>query len=141
MEFPSGERCKTIARRFTDELWDQHQLSVADEIISHEFVDNDPVPGQRAGLAGYKEMISNFRSAFPDLRVRNEDVIVEANKIAIRWRARGTHQGPLMNIPPTGKEVELRGMDILRVEERKIVERWGEFDVFGMMSQLGVIAQ
>ncbi len=80
-------------------------------------------------------------SAFPDLRVKNEDVIVEEDKVAVRWTARGTHNGQLMNIPPTGKQVTLKGIDILRIDNGRIAERWGEFDALGMLSQLGVIPQ
>ena len=116
-------------------------MSVADEIIAPDFIDHDPVSGQGSGLEGYKEMVGAFRAAFPDLRVRNEDVIAEGDKVAVRWTARGTHGGALMDIPPTGRQVTLKGVDVLRIERGKIVERWGEFDALGMLQQLGVIGQ
>ena len=130
---------KSIADRFTEDLWDRGNLNIADEILSASFVDHDPVQGQTPGMEGYKQMVGAFRSAFPDLRVRNEDVIEEGNKVVVRWTANGTHNGQLMQIPPTGKKVSLKGVDILRIENDKIVERWGEFDALGMLSQLGVI--
>ena len=136
-----SENGRTIARRFTEDLWDKGQLPVADEIIAADFVDHDPVSGQRSGLDGYKEMVGAFRAAFPDLRVKNEDVIVEGDKVVARWTARGTHSGALMNIPPTGRQVTLKGVDILRIEGGKIAERWGEFDALGMLQQLGVVPQ
>ena len=132
---------KTVARRFTEDLWDKGQFAVADEIIAPDFVDHDPVSGQRPGLAGYKEMVGAFRNAFPDLRVKNEDVIAEGDKVVARWTARGTQTGPLMNIPSTGRQVTLKGIDVLRIEGGKIMERWGEFDALGMLRQLGVIPQ
>ncbi|MDP9229329.1 MAG: ester cyclase [Bacteroidota bacterium] len=130
---------KSIAGRFTEDLWDRGNLNIADELLSASFVDHDPVQGQAPGLEGYKQMVGAFRSAFPDLRVRNEDVIKEGNKMVVRWTANGTHNGQLMQIPPTNKKVSLKGIDILRIENDKIVERWGEFDALGMLSQLGVI--
>ena len=130
---------KSIAGRFTEDLWDRGNLNITDEILSAGFVDHDPVQGQAPGLEGYKQMVGAFRSAFPDLRVRNEDVIEVGNKVVVRWTANGTHNGQLMQIPPTGKKVSLKGIDILRIENDKIVERWGEFDALGMLSQLGVI--
>ncbi len=130
---------KSIADRFTEDLWDRGNLNIADEILSASFVDHDFVQGQTPGMEGYKQMVGAFRSAFPDLRVRNEDVIEEGNKVVVRWTANGTHNGQLMQIPPTGKKVSLKGVDILRIENDKIVERWGEFDALGMLSQLGVI--
>ena len=138
----SVEEGRRIARQFTEELWDKGELSVADRILSSDFADHDPVSGQRPGRDGYKEMISLFRTAFPDLRVKNEDVIVEAggDKVVVRWAAHGTNTGPFLHMAPTGREVDLKGVDILRIFDGKIAERWGEFDALGMMSQLGVIA-
>ena len=141
MTSTTSENGKAIARRFTEDLWDKGVLSVADEIIAPDFVDHDPVSGQRPGPGGYKEMVGAFRAAFPDLRVKNEDVIPEGDKVVARWTARGTHNGALMNIPPTGRQVTLKGVDVLRIEGGKIVERWGEFDALGMLRQLGVIPQ
>lgn len=130
-----------IAVNFTEELWDKGNLKIADEIFSKDFIDHDPVTGQLPGIEGYKLMVTDFRNAFPDLRVKNEDVIVEGNKVVVRWTAQGKHSGQLMNIPPTNKQVTLKGVDILLVENNKIIERWGEYDALGMLSQLGVLPQ
>jgi steroid delta-isomerase-like uncharacterized protein len=130
-----------IALNFTEEIWDKGNLKIADEILSKDFIDHDPVTGQLPGIEGYKQMVTEFRNAFPDLRVKNEDVIVEGDKVVVRWTAQGKQSGQLMNIPPTNKQVTLKGVDILLVENNKIIERWGEFDALGMLSQLGVLPQ
>ncbi len=139
----SPESARDVARRFTEELWDRGDLTVADELLSPDFVDHDPVSGQGPGRDGYKEMVGLFRTAFPDLHVRNEDVIlgVEGDKVVLRWSARGTNTGDFLSMAPTGREVALKGVDILRVSDGKIIERWGEFDSLGMLHQLGVIAR
>jgi steroid delta-isomerase-like uncharacterized protein len=108
-------------------------------MLSDDFVDHDPAPGQGPGRNGYAQMAAAFFSAFPDLRVQNHDVIVEGDKAVARWTADGTHRGELMGIPATGKRVRLKGIDVIRATNGKIVERWGEFDALGMMQQLGVI--
>jgi len=136
----TGKKNK-IAVNFTEEIWDKGNLKIADEILSKDFIDHDPVTGQLPGIEGYKQMVTGFRNAFPDLRVKNEDVIVEGDKVVVRWTAQGKHSGQLMNIPPTNKQVTLKGVDILLVENNKITERWGEFDALGMLSQLGVLPQ
>jgi steroid delta-isomerase-like uncharacterized protein len=130
---------KELARRFTEDSWDKRSVAVLNEILSSQFVDHDAVPGQGPGREGYTQMAGSFFTAFPDLRVRNEDVFAEGDKAVLRWTAEGTHRGELMGIPATGRRVRLKGMDIIRVADDKIVERWGEFDALGMMQQLGVV--
>ena len=130
---------REIARRFTEDGWDKRDARALGEMLSNHFVDHDPVPGQSPGGDGYAQMAAAFFGAFPDLRVQNHDVIVEGDKAVARWTANGTHRGELMGIPATGKRVSLKGLDILRVANGKIVERWGEFDALGMMQQLGAI--
>lgn len=70
-----------------------------------------------------------------------EDLLAEGDKVVDRWTARGTHPGELIGIPPTGKEVTITGMDILRISNGKIAEIWHQEDMLGMMQQLGVIPQ
>jgi steroid delta-isomerase-like uncharacterized protein len=131
---------REIARRFTEECWDRNDVSVLDDIMAADFDDHDPAPGQGPGRDGYKQVTAQYFSAFSDFRVRNEDVIAEEDKAVLRWTARGRHTGPLMGMPPTGKDVTLRGIDIIRVDDRgRIVERWGEFDLFGLLTQLGAL--
>ena len=69
-----------IAVNFTEEIWDKGNLKIADEILSKDFIDHDTVTGQLPGIEGYKQMVTEFRNAFPDLKVKNEDVIVEGDK-------------------------------------------------------------
>ena len=131
---------KEVADLFI-ELWDKGDPNVADEIFLPDFIDHDPAPGQGPGIEGHKQILAAYKSAFPDLRVRSEDIIEDENqnKVALRWTGQGTHSGELMQIPATGKKVTLKGMDVLRIENGKIAERWAEFDALGMLTQLGVI--
>ncbi|MDP9176769.1 MAG: ester cyclase [Gemmatimonadota bacterium] len=132
------DQSREVARRFTEEVW-RGQLDALDGLLDGEFTDHDPQPGQRPGPEGYKQMAADFFRAFPDLRASNQDVIAEGDKLVVRWNAEATHTGELMGIAPTGKQVRLRGIEILRIRDGRIVERWGEFDAMGMMQQLGVI--
>ena len=80
-----------------------------------------------------------FKAAFPDMHLHIEDEIAEGDKITIRFTGHGTHRGELMGIPATGKEVNFAGISIARIAGGKIMERWEEFDMMGMMVQLGVV--
>jgi predicted ester cyclase len=135
-----SEENKAISRRLYEELVSQGNLSVADELVAAGFVDHNPTgPGFATGPEGIKQVFTMFRSAFPDLQFTIEDQVAEGDKVVSRLTARGTHQGELMGIPPTGKTVTIGVVDILRIDGGKIVERWGEADLLGMMQQIGVV--
>jgi predicted ester cyclase len=80
-----------------------------------------------------------MKQAFPDAMVIPEAMVAEGDKVAVRFTVRGTHRGEFMGIAPTGKEVVVQGMDINRMANGKIVERWGIADSLSMLQQLGVI--
>jgi predicted ester cyclase len=77
--------------------------------------------------------------AFPDLNITIEDQIAEGDKVVTRWVGRGTQQGELQGIPPTGKQATTSGIAIDRIVSGKLVETWDQFDALGMMQQLGVV--
>jgi predicted ester cyclase len=84
-------------------------------------------------------VVGTFRGAFPDLKGTPEDQIAEGDKVVMRWTARGTHQGELQGIPPTGRRVTVTGIVISRAAEGKLVESWEVYDALGMMRQLGLV--
>ncbi len=130
---------KTIARRFNEDVWGRGDQAALEELLDPDFVDHDALPGQGPGREGHKQILAAFRSAFPDLNVTTEDIVAEGEKVVSRWTARGTHQGELLGIAPTGNGVTIKGIDVLRVAEGRIVERWAQFNDLEMMQQLGVV--
>jgi steroid delta-isomerase-like uncharacterized protein len=85
-----------------------------------------------------KRVLAMMNSAFPDLRVDQADSVTEGDKVAFRWIMSGTHQGELMGIAPTGERIVVMGMDIVRIVDGEILDYWGEFDVIGLLRQLGI---
>jgi predicted ester cyclase len=138
----SAEENKAMVRRFVEEVWNKGNVGVIDEIGSPDWVEHDPDrPEELRGLGDAKRRVEEVRSAFPDLYVTLEDLIAEGEKVVSRWRARGTHQGELLGIPPTGRQVEFTGMRIQRISGGKFVETWHQPDTLGMMRQLGLISE
>ncbi len=88
---------------------------------------------------GEKQYIVLFHAAFPDAHITLEDTIAEEDKVASRWILRGTHQGELRGVPPTGKQVTVTEIGINRIAGGKFEESWVNFDVLGLLQQLGVI--
>jgi len=130
---------RALLEQHTEEVWNRGNLDAVGEFISEDYVEHDPsVRDQFRGPEGYRRNVEEFLSAFPDLTVTIEDSIVEGDKIAMRQRFRGTHEGEFMGIEPTGKRVESTSFVMCRIEGDKIAETWVETDVIGLLEQLGV---
>jgi steroid delta-isomerase-like uncharacterized protein len=132
------ERLGGIAQRWIEQGWQKGDASMVDELHAADFVDHDAA-GRAADRAGFKAGILELYAAFPDLYAVIEDLVVDAaaGKVAVRWSATGTHRGAFMGVPPTGRRIIFRGIEIIRVEDERIVERWGEWDGIDLLRQLG----
>ena len=136
----SAEENKAVVRRFFEELLSTDNLAVADEILSPDFHFYFAGSSDPMGLESYKEFLMARRAAFPDRRFVVEDMIAEGDKVSARFTMRGTHKGELRGIAPTGREVTMTGIDMIRLSEGKMVEDRVEVDQLGMMQRLGAIA-
>jgi predicted ester cyclase len=117
-------------RREQQELWNHTgNLDAAQELFASE----------QAEAA--RQQAADFRQGFPDVVSTLEDLIAEGDKVVARWRARATHQGEYMGVPPTGKEVEFTGISVYRIEGGRIAESWTIEDELGLMRQIGVVAE
>ena len=90
------------------------------------------------GVGPWKELISGLLRAFPDLHLTIEDQLVQGDRVAFRWRASGTHTGPLGAAPATGKSIRLDGLILDRVADGRVQERWEQWDQSLMLQQLGL---
>ena len=135
----SSEQNKAIVRRLFEEPW-KGNLEVVDELIASDYVGHDPAnPEPLRGPESVKEFISTYRAAFPDSRITVEQQLAEGDLVATRWSGRGTHEGELMGIQPTGKQVTISGLTISRLVGGKVVEEFQNWDNFGMLQQLDAI--
>jgi steroid delta-isomerase-like uncharacterized protein len=133
---------KAVAKRFFD-AWNARDLDAFDEIIAPDAEDHDPQNPfhEMRGPAGARRLAEMYHSAFSDSRFEVREQIAEGDFVATRWTGKGTHDGELMGIPPTGKSVDVAGITIDRIADGKIVESWGCFDALGMMQQVGAIPE
>jgi predicted ester cyclase len=126
-----------MVRRYIREVWNKGKLDVIDELFHPECVD-PALPELPPGPEGVKLTVSMYRSAFPNMYVFVQDTIAEEDVTAIRFTMAGTNRGAFMQIPPTGKDVEVGGCAIFHFVDGKIIERWHEVDLLGLMGQLGM---
>lgn len=95
--------------------------------------------GVEPGLEGIRRFYEAFWAAFPGSRIALEEVVSEGDEVAAHFTLRATHEGEFNGIPPTGKQVVVTGITILRFADGKCVERWNQADFLGLLQQLGVI--
>lgn len=134
------ERNEEIIRRFVREIVNAGNYDVADDLFAEDYVRHDPtVPEEKRGPEGFKETVEAFRSAFPDVEMTLHEVFADGEYVAFRATEIGTHEGEFMGIEPTGRRVEMEGTVIHRLEDGKVAETWAQFDVLGLLRQLGAI--
>ena len=115
----STEKNKALVRHFFEEVLNQGKLALIDELHVPDFVYHN-ASRTIHGLESFKQYLSMLLTAFPDLHVTIEDMIGEGDRVVVRFTFRGTHQGDLRGIPPTGKQVAVRGIDILCAANGKV---------------------
>lgn len=133
-----SEANKATFRRLFEEGVNEGDMAVVDEIVDATFTYHGS--GQElSGPDGLKQLIGMYRTAFPDIELTIEDQVAEGDKVVTRWTGRGTHEGELQGIAPTGKQITVTGISTTRYAGGKIAEEWEIIDQLGMLQQLGVV--
>lgn len=134
------EQNKKIARQVFEEIQSQGKTDLVDQIVANDYLGHTPSRDFH-GPEGVKQLEAMVRSAFPDLRVTVEEQVAEGDKVATRWTFRGTQQGEFQGIPPTHKQVTMKGITIFRIANGKLIEGWNRPDMLGMLQQLGALPE
>ena len=136
-----SEDNKATHRRFFD-AWNEGTPDALDQLMSADAVDHDGYNAFAAeGREGLKKLIMMYREAFPDIHFEVEEQLAEGEMVATRWTATGTHEGELMGIAPSLKQVTVTGITIDRFDEGKITETWTNWDTLGLMQSIGAVPQ
>jgi steroid delta-isomerase-like uncharacterized protein len=136
------EANKTIVSEFIQALFTKGDLNAVDKYLAEDFVNNDPPFGASADREGMRSACALFRSVFPDWHTDLHLLVAEGDIVVERFTATGTHTGtPIMGVAPSGQTVTLPGINIFRLRDGRITERWGRLDDLGFRRQLGVSDQ
>ena len=127
---------KNLIRTFVEEVINQGRLERADDLVAVDFLELDPLPGQRQGREGLKQVIAAMRAAFPDIHWAVDEMVAEGDKVFSRFTWSGTHRGEFLGISPTGKQIKVAGMVLDRVGAGKMTESRILMDGLSMMRQL-----
>ena len=140
----SAEENKRLAREGI-RIWTTGDFDAADEIYAPDYVNHQhhhpDDPRDLHGVEAMKTFAAEFRQAFPDFLDSIDIQLAEGDMVATRFTSRGTHRGMFLGVEPTNKELTWTGITIDRIsDEGKIVESWTNWDMMGMMEQLGVVS-
>ncbi len=136
------ERNKALVLQMYEEVWNKGNLDFINTAVSPDFRDHPPrrffdVPIR--GREALFEAATHFRGAMPDFHDNMIQIVAERDRVIYLGRITGTQTNDFFQFKATGKTVSVLGINDFRIENGKIVERWGIFDVMGMMMQLGLI--
>ena len=130
---------KTLVRRFFDEAYNGRNRGFLQEVYAEGANPDAAAHGGLPGAAGAERYLETFLTAFPDLRIEILDLVAEFDVVCCRYIGRGTHTGPLLHLPPTGRAAAMEGLAYFRFAEGRIVESVNRYDAVGLAQQLGLL--
>jgi steroid delta-isomerase-like uncharacterized protein len=125
-----------------NQAWNSHDIQRVLNFYSPDYIGSDV--GRAAllhGHAGLQAMLETYWEAFPDLQFVVTHTVTQGSRVVIVWVAEGTHQGPIMNIPPTRHKVEVRGVSLIEVEDGLVVRGEHIWDLAGMLRHMGLLPE
>lgn len=129
---------RLIYHRLMNAVWQNGDLSALDLYIGAGTLDYSPIGTPEPGTASFAGIVMMFRSALSNVELAHSDM-AEGNLVTHFWRISGHHdKAPLFGVMPTNKEIVLTGTSTVEVTGDKIVSRWAQLDIFGLMVQLGI---
>lgn len=132
-----------VAQLVTDllEAWNAHDIERMAAFYAPDYEGIDIAQAQpQRGPEERCRVLASYVRAFPDLYFTGE-MIAQGNRVALIWTMRGTHRGTLMHIPPTGREVDVRGVSVLTVEDGKVVRGLNIWDMAGLLRALKLLPE
>lgn len=129
---------ETLARRFFEELCNGRDAAVADEIVADDYVSHGPHAPAAEGPEGVKARIAVYQDSldgFWDV----QEIAAAGDRVAVRWIGRGTHNGELMGVEPTGASIAVNAITLFRFADGKIAEEWTVWDALGLLQQIGAV--
>jgi steroid delta-isomerase-like uncharacterized protein len=124
------------------EAWNAHDVEGTIAFYTSDYEGQDVAQARpEQGLEGIRQSLARYLQAFPDLHVTPEATLAQGDQVALFWTARGTHGGKIMNIPPTGRPVQVRGVSLFTLEAGKISRAIVIWDVAGLLRAIGLLPE
>lgn len=136
----SAESNKDIVRRWVVDVWGAGKFGLIRDLATPDYTYRSPQDGELTGQA-FIDLVTQIRSAFPDIRNTIDEQIVEGDTVVTRGTTRGTHHGAFGAMPATGKSVTVPWVVITQLRDGRIARDFEIYDALGLMQQLGVATQ
>jgi predicted ester cyclase len=130
---------KSIVKNYIEKVVNTGDIEIITQFISSDYVEIYNSKRCFIGINGAKEHIKGVRNTYPDLKLSIDNQIAEGEWVATCYTMRGTHTGLWMGIKPTGKRIEVTGVNIDRIIDNKIVEHGGAANMFDVLLEIGAI--
>src|SRR3954451_3864994 len=116
---------EVVVKELFERVFNAGELDQVERYVAADHFNHDPpAPQVPRGPQGVRELVREYRDAFPDLRIEIDEIFAGDDRVAHRWRMTGTHEGEIMDIAPTGRRVEVFGIEINRIDRGKVAESW-----------------
>jgi steroid delta-isomerase-like uncharacterized protein len=134
-----SETNKAVVRRIFEECINKGNLQTANELVATNYSYHEPTVGNVKGRDGFQQLVTQYRTAFPDLKMTINRQFADGDFVITHWTANGTQRGELFGVKPTNKRCTCDGIMITRLTNGKIVEDIEQWDVFGLLRQIGAV--
>ena len=135
----STEENKAVIRRFWEKGLNEHSFETIAEILAPNYTNYFPGAPAPLNRETFQPTVEELFTAFPDLRIEVHETIAEGDAVAARYTLHGTHQGPFLGIPATGKRIAVPGIAYYHVQDGKMIDDYPGFQALSLMQQLGVV--
>ena len=131
-----SDAAKSVVRRNTEEVQGQGKFEVFDQLFADDFVDHTTQPGTTPDKAGVRKLYTYLRQAFPDFHAEIHWQLADGDRVTTFKTYHGTHEGPFLGIAPTHRKIQFETVDVMRVQNGKVIDHWGVGNL-SLMRQIG----
>ncbi len=126
---------REAAKKWFEVVWNQGRREAIAEMLSSDVAFHDGST-DTVGIQSFQLFFDRMHATLSQIHVDVDDTLVDGDQVCVRWRAKARHTGDGLGVPPTGKEIDVTGISVVRVVDGKFVEAWQNWDMLGMMEQI-----
>ncbi len=124
-----------IAEAWLEKFWRRGKLEAAEQLCAENYTDYTLPESEDGDIVQIQDFARTLSNAFGNLQVELADSYEDVDYAILRVEWRGTQRAEYLDVPPTEKTIEWSSIEILRVEDNQITERWAQNDLLAQLLQ------